>query len=214
MAVHASTGQDANWCIARGCAAATIEIMTARAARVLQLRHQCAAASVIVALAAAVVAGCAAASPARQQHSGAATASGPVPVGECVVLHGDGRADPLSAAAVDCDRGMSYTVATHTDVAGNCPPPADGTVFVEPFADRLTARLCLVPNLVVSHCYEFGIPTGIFGQTDCVGAGVAAIRIEERFEVSDANACTNPSRAMRYRSIPRTYCLSYPGIDE
>lgn len=39
-----------------------------------------------------------------------------MPVGECVVLHGDGRADPLSAAAVDCDGSMSYAVATHTDI--------------------------------------------------------------------------------------------------
>ncbi|MGK2881102.1 MAG: hypothetical protein ACSLE6_10010 [Mycobacterium sp.] len=184
--------------------------MTARAARVLQLRHQCAAAGVIVALAAA---GCAAASPARQQDSGAAKVRGPVPVGECVVLHGDGRADPLSAAAVDCDAAMSYTVSAHTDVTGECPPPGDGSVFVEPFGDRLTARLCLVPNLAVGHCYAFGTPLSRYEPIDCVTTDVATIRIEQRFEVSDADACNDPSRATVYQAVPRTYCVSYPGLD-
>lgn len=65
--------------------------MTARATRLSQRQHQ--HATVIVALAASVVAGCAAPGPTVQQDSGAATASGPVAAGECVVLHGDGRSD-------------------------------------------------------------------------------------------------------------------------
>lgn len=190
--------------------------MTARAARLSQPRHRRAtAAAAIVAMAAAVVAGCAAAGPAARHDTDAATASGPVPVGECVVLHGDGRADALRAAVDGCDGVMSYTVAAHTDIYGDCPPP-DGYLFVEPFADRLTARLCLVPNLVVGQCYTFGVPSGIYDPTSCAGEGAADIRIEERFEVSDAGACTDPrpSRATVYRAVPRTYCLSYPGIDE
>lgn len=192
----------------------TIDIMNARAARVLQLRYQRATgAAAIVALAAAVVAGCAAASPAPQQGSGAAKANGPVPVGECVVLHGDGRREALSAAEASCDEAISYTVSAHTDVTGECPPPGDGAVFVEPFGDRLTARLCLVPNLAVGHCYAFGTPLSRYEQIDCATTDVATIRIEQRFEVSDADACKDPSRATVYQAVPRTYCVSYPGLD-
>lgn len=188
--------------------------MTARPILLAYRRGERASVAVAAAITAVVVAGCTAAGPAAQQDS--ETASAPVPVGECVALHGDGRADALSAAVAGCSGGMSYTVAAHTDAAGNCPSPADGTVFVEPFADRRTARLCLVPNLLAGQCYTFGIPTGIYDQTACADAGAAAIRIEKRFEVSDELACADlgPSPAMVYRSVPRTYCLSYPGIGE
>lgn len=172
------------------------------------------AAAAAAALAAVVVPGCGAAQPPAAQGSASAAASAPAPVGECVELHGDGRREALSAAAAGCGGATSYTVTAHTDVTGICPPPGDGAVFVEPFADRLTSRLCLVPNLAVGHCYAFGTPSGRYNETDCASAGVAAISIEERFEVSDAEACKDPSRATVYRAVPRTYCVSYPGFDK
>ena len=204
--------------LVRGTAwtAARIEDMTPEPRRLATLRRQRSRATAAAIMASAVIAGCTTADPAAQHDTGPATVSTPVPVGECAALHGDGHDDALSAAVARCGDGMTYTVAAHTDVAGNCPSPADATVFVEPFADRLTARLCMVPNLMTGQCYAFGIPTGIYAQTPCASAGAATIRIEERFEVSDAHACTDapPSRTMVYRSVPRTYCLSYPGIGE
>ena len=161
----------------------------------------------------AAIAGCATA-PAERDGDPLAAATAPMPAGQCVTLHGDGHDEALTAVATGCGNGMTYTVAAHTDATGDCPSPRDTTVFVEPFADRPTARLCLVPNLAVGQCYAFGLPTGIYAEAGCADAEVASIRIEERFEISDAD-CTDPrpGRAMVFQSVPRTYCLSYPGID-
>lgn len=67
----------------------------------------------------------------------------------------------------------------------------------------------------MERCYTFALPTGNYAPAGCADAEVATIRIDERFEVSYADACTDPrpSRAMVYQSVPRTYCLSYPGSD-
>lgn len=188
--------------------------MTARPTLLAYRRGERASVAVAAAIAAVVVAGCAAPAPAAQDSASAAP-SAAVPVGECVALHGDGQREALRAAAAGCDAAMSYTVSAHTDIDGDCPPP-DGYSFVEPFADRLTARLCLVPNLAVGHCYTFGVPTGRYELADCATSSAASIRIEERFDLSDTNACTDPrlSRAMVYRSVPRIYCVSYPGIEK
>lgn len=176
-------------------------------------RWRAATAAALVAVAAAA-AGC---TTGPTTHEGAVNraAQAPVPVGGCVTLRGDGNEEALNAVAAGCGDGVTYTVAAHTDAVGKCPSPADATVFVEPFADRPTARLCLVPDFVVGRCYAFALPTGNYALAGCADAEVATIRIDERFEVSDADACTDPrpSRAMVYRSVPRTYCLSYPGIE-
>lgn len=138
---------------------------------------------------------------AGHRHGGAYRA------GDCVVVASSAEGE-LRAAPAACDTDPSFTVAKLTDRTDGCAPD-DYDRFAPPSADDGTGRLCLVPNLVVGHCYRLGIAVGIWNLVDCRGAGSAAIRVTDRLDTADAGACGTdgglPARS--YPAPPRTYCL-------
>lgn len=125
--------------------------------------------------------------------------------GDCVVVT-SAAAGELHAARVNCDTDPSFTVAKLTSRAGDCAPD-DYDRFVPPSADTGTGRLCLVPNLVVGHCYRLGIAVGIWNLVNCAGAGPATIQVTGRLDTADPSACGTGLPARSYPAPPRTYCL-------
>lgn len=127
--------------------------------------------------------------------------------GDCVVV-ASSVAGELHAARAACDTDPSFTVAKLTDRADDCAPD-DYDRFTPPSADTATGRLCLVPNLVVGHCYRLGVAVGIWNLVDCRGAGPATVKVTDRLDTDDAAACGIAGRlpARSYPTPPRTYCL-------
>jgi hypothetical protein len=128
-------------------------------------------------------------------------------VGECVVV-ASSAAGELHATKAGCDTDPSFTVAKMTDHAGGCAPTGYDN-FRPPSADPATGRLCLVPNLVVGHCYQLGAAVGMWSLVNCAGAGPATVKVAERLDTNDAQACTSDNLlpARTYPAPARTYCL-------
>jgi hypothetical protein len=159
-----------------------------------------------LALTAAVVVG----TWATTQHSGAA------PTTACVVVRAGSPGGELHAIRSPCSTDPSFTVAKRADAANRCSPGRYAQLL-PPFADQATGRLCLVPNLVVGHCYRFGVPVGMWELGRCAGA--ATIKVTRRVDADDSHACRGDApavpdlaqpvaqpRALTYPS--RTYCFS------
>lgn len=127
--------------------------------------------------------------------------------GDCVVVASSTEGE-LHAARAACDTDPSFTVAKLTDRVDDCAPN-DYDRFTPPSADSGTGRLCLVPNLVVGHCYRLGVAVGIWNLVDCRGAGPATIKVTDRLDTADAGACGTDGQlpARSYPAPPRTYCL-------
>lgn len=135
---------------------------------------------------------------------------------ECVVVHARSPGGELDAYQAPCRTDPSFTVVKRGDAAGSCGP-GRYTQFRPPFADRATGRLCLVPNLVVGHCYRFGVPIGMWELGSCIGP--ATIKISSRVEAENPRACPVPPSAAPGMAQPapvplalafpsRTYCYA------
>ncbi len=135
---------------------------------------------------------------------------------ECVVVQARSPGEELHANHAPCSTDPSFTVVKRGGPAGNCGP-GRYTQFRPPFADRATGRLCLVPNLVVGHCYRFGVPVGMWELGNCVGP--ATIKISLRVEADNPHACPVPPSAAPGMAQPapvplalafpsRTYCYT------
>lgn len=136
----------------------------------------------------------------------------------CVAVRAGSLGDELHATKTPCVTDPSFTVVKRGDAAYNCGS-GQYAQFRPPFADQTTGRLCLVPNLVVGHCYRFGVPVGMWVLGGCVGP--ATIKVIKRVDVDDPHACpvdppvatapgmaqmTAQPRALPYSS--RTYCYA------
>jgi hypothetical protein len=141
----------------------------------------------------------------------------PASVGDCVVVAAPAPESVVTRRA-SCADDPSYTVGAMADLSGSCPS-REYQHFPAPAADRLTAGLCLVPNLVADHCYRLGMPIGIVERAECVqprdgldnsaGSGVL-VQVTRRLDVHDQHACPSAggSFAWPYPSPARTYCTS------
>ncbi|WP_135459261.1 hypothetical protein [Mycobacterium sp. DL99] len=134
-------------------------------------------------------------------------------VGDCVSVPATTPAAPevTRAGKVSCNVDPSYTVGAIADGTGTCPS-AEYQHLPAEIADPSTARLCLVPNLVASHCYELGMPAGMVALADCTartdrGPGVT-VQVTQRLDVRDGSACPAETGhyAWPYPSPARTYC--------
>ncbi|MGH3563018.1 MAG: hypothetical protein ACRDTN_14815 [Mycobacterium sp.] len=126
-------------------------------------------------------------------------------VGDCVVVEpaSDGE---LHTTRTGCDTDPSFTVAKLADRDGNCA--LDGyDRFRPPAVDAATGRLCLVPNLVVGHCYRFGVALGVWDLSDCADRAPTVVKVNRRLDTDNAQACSAELPARTYPSPPRTYCL-------
>ena len=134
----------------------------------------------------------------------------------CVVVHAGSPGEELHAVRTPCGTDPSFTVAKRADATENCGP-AQYAQFRPPFADQATGRLCLVPNLVVGHCYRFGVPVGMWELSRCVGP--ATIKVVNRVDADDSHACpvdplaapgmAQPAAGARALAFPsRTYCYA------
>lgn len=128
-------------------------------------------------------------------------------VGDCVMMSSSTHGE-LRATRAECDTDASFTVGKMADRTGGCAPTGYDH-FPPPSADDGTGRLCLVPNLVVGHCYRLGVAVGVWNLVDCAGAGTATIRVADRFDVDDEQACEAADQlsVRTYPAPPRTYCL-------
>jgi|HubBroStandDraft_3_1064219.scaffolds.fasta_scaffold128422_2 hypothetical protein len=143
------------------------------------------------------------------------------PQGACVVVKAQEPGGELHAQAVRCDVDPSFTVAKVAGRSDNCG--ADKYTRIRPpFSDVATGRLCLVPNLVVGHCYRFGVPMGMWDLVGCAGAGPATIKVTKRVDTEDPHACPAQTKSLtpgirtvlmpkQLRYPSRTYCYSDPG---
>lgn len=131
-------------------------------------------------------------------------------VSDCVSVSADGSGE-LRATHTSCSADLSYTVGALANEDGDCVPDRYDQ-FRSPFADPATERLCLVPNLVVGHCYRIGIPMGKLDPVDCSRSRPAVFRVTKRLDVSDLDACPDEKSqfAMAYPSPARTYCAEMP----
>jgi hypothetical protein len=139
------------------------------------------------------------------------------PNARCVVVKADSSGGELHAIATSCGTDPSFTIAKQADHAGDCAP-GRYTQFRPPFVDKATGRLCLVPNLVVGHCYRFGMPVGMWDAASCAGVATAVIKVTKRVDGDNPYACpvhelprtpgiaaaTAGPRALNFPS--RTYC--------
>ncbi len=138
------------------------------------------------------------------RHSGSAAA-------RCVVVAAPSPDAELHASPARCDTDPSFTVARLADRRGECTPTRY-IQFRPPFADVATGRLCLVPNLVVGHCYRFGVPVGMWELAKCAGAGWATIKVTKRVDADDPHACpSDPEPAVPgIRTVAVAPALAYP----
>ena len=166
---------------------------------------------VLVVLAAVVSAGLGFAVWGATSHAGRRT--GGYPQGACVVLKAQERGGELHAQRVRCDVDPSFTVAKVADRSDSCG--ADGYTRIRPpFSDVATGRLCLVPNLVVGHCYRYGVPRGMWDLVGCEDAGRAAVKVTKRVDSDNPHACPAPTEAPTpgIRTVPMTKQLRYPSL--
>ncbi|CAJ1586724.1 hypothetical protein [[Mycobacterium] wendilense] len=153
----------------------------------------------------------------RARDSFIAEHNRPLAVGDCVVVD-DTDSDPatpeVQARRADCQADPSFTVGALATSTGECPS-SEYQHFPGPAADRVTASLCLVPNLVAEHCYRLGVPIGLMERADCASnpadpdAGLL-VQVTRRLEVRDQHACPAVSGqyAWPYPSPARTYCTA------
>lgn len=138
----------------------------------------------------------------------------PLAVGDCVVVAA-GDPDSVQTRRASCAEDPSYTVGALADASGACPTQ-EYQHFPASAADRITATLCLVPNLVADHCYRLGLPIGVVEKAACTqprsggpDTGVL-VQITQRLDVHDRGACPagGGSYAWPYPSPARTYCTA------
>lgn len=138
----------------------------------------------------------------------------PMAVGDCVVIATDSPVG-VQARRAECNQDPSYTVGAVTDSSGRCPT-AEYQHFAAPVAERQTAGLCLVPNLVADHCYRLVMPIGVMERADCHeprGGGSTTgllVHVTQRLDVHDQSACPSAhgTYAWPYPSPARTYCTA------
>ena len=137
----------------------------------------------------------------------------PLAVGDCVVV-ASSKADEVAARRSSCAEDPSYTVGAMATAAGSCPS-AEYQHFAGPAADRATASVCLVPNLITDHCYRLGMPVGVVVRADCTNprsdaASGVLVQVTQRLDVRDQHACpsANGHFAWPYPSPARTYCTA------
>lgn len=130
-------------------------------------------------------------------------ASDTIGVGDCVVIP-PLKTDAMHATKQPCSADVSFTVGALAD-SGTCPGRYHH--FPTPFADPETATLCLVPNLVVDHCYSYGIPSDMVDLVDCEDP-TANFRVTAAFDADDATLCPDVKDhyAWTYSAPARTYC--------
>ena len=125
--------------------------------------------------------------------------------GDCVLVAPTAGGE-LRTTRTGCDTDPSFTVAKLAGRDGDCAH--DGyDRFRPPAADAATGKLCLVPNLVVGHCYRFGATLGVWDLSDCADRATV-MRVADRLDTDNPGACTADLPARTYPSPPRTYCLS------
>ena len=136
--------------------------------------------------------------------------SRPPTVGDCVVVTA-GPEGAVQTRRAACAEDPSFTVGALAGSSGGCPT-AEYQHF--PAADRVTATLCLVPNLVADHCYRLGIPVGVVEKAGCSDPRTGGpdtgllVQVTQRLDVHDQTACPagGGSYAWPYPSPARTYC--------
>lgn len=142
----------------------------------------------------------------------------PLAVGDCVAVAA-GSPETVLARRASCGEDPSYTIGAMTDAGGVCPS-TEYQHFPAPAADRFTAGLCLVPNLVADHCYRLVMPIGVVDRAACTeprggsDTGVL-IQVTQRLDVHDQRACpaaggnyAGGNYAWPYPSPARTYCTA------
>lgn len=139
--------------------------------------------------------------------------SAPLAVGDCVTVTASAP-DIVETRPSPCTQDPSYTIGALTGSTGRCPT-AEYQHFAAPAADRATAGLCLVPNLVAEHCYRLSMPIGVVARSDCAPpstapAGGVLVQITARLDVHDRHACPASGGlfAWPYPSPARTYCTA------
>ncbi len=138
--------------------------------------------------------------------------SRPPTVGDCVVVTA-GPEGAVQTRRAACAEDPSFTVGALAGSSGGCPT-AEYQHF--PAADRVTATLCLVPNLVADHCYRLGIPVGVVEKAGCSDPRTGGpdtgllVQVTQRLDVHDQTACPagGGSYAWPYPSPARTYCTA------
>jgi hypothetical protein len=137
----------------------------------------------------------------------------PLTVGDCVVV-ASAPSNQVQAVRSSCAEDPSYTVGALATSAGECPS-AEYQHFPGPAADRSTASLCLVPNLVADHCYRLGMPVGVVERADCADSRADTrdgllVQVTQRLDVRDRAACPTSAGqyAWPYPSPARTYCTA------
>ncbi len=120
-------------------------------------------------------------------------AAQPAEVGDCVAVQALSP-EGVQTRRAACTADPSYTVGALVDDAGRCPT-SEYQHFPAPAADRATAGLCLVPNLVADHCYRLGVPIGVVERAACndprdggPDSGVL-VQVTQRLDVNDRSAC-------------------------
>src|SRR6478752_2174662 len=83
----------------------------------------------------------------------------PLAVGDCVAVTAT-PPDAVQTRRSSCADDPSYTIGAIANASGSCPT-AEYQHFPAPGADRVTAGLCLVPNLIADHCYRLEMPIGV-----------------------------------------------------
>lgn len=149
----------------------------------------------------------------RAQDDFEAEHSRPVAVGDCVVVAAP-NPELVHTRRADCSADPSYTVGALATSTGECPS-AEYQHFPAPAADRATASLCLVPNLVAKHCYRLNMPVGVMELAGCTETDTEPddgllVRVTHRFDTRDQGACPDVSghHAWPYPSPARTYCTA------
>ncbi len=137
----------------------------------------------------------------------------PLAVGDCVVV-ASAPPDEVQARRASCTEDPSYTVGALATSVGECPS-SEYQHFAAPAADRATASVCLVPNLVADHCYRLGMPIGVVERADCTESrsdttSGLLVHVTERLDVRDQYACPTDGGqyAWPYPSPARTYCTA------
>ena len=130
-------------------------------------------------------------------------------VRDCVSLSADASGE-LKSTHTSCTTDLSFTIGALANDAGDCVPDQFDR-FRAPFADAATGRLCLVPNLLVGHCYRFGVPVGMLDPADCGVGGPAVFRVTKRVDVFDVHACPDEKYEYAMAYPARTYCTETLG---
>lgn len=128
-------------------------------------------------------------------------------VGDCVVLVSAGPANAADIRRSDCATDPSYTVGAVYDDDRPCAN-ANYAGYDWTVEDETVARLCLVENLLVDHCYRSPSESQITELLDCADAGDDAIRVVRRSDSVDMATCPDASDSYIYLTPARTYCFA------